>query len=124
VRDAECVELLRRALPRLGLRGGRCAAASRGAWPELCLRPEFREGVEFRHEDLRCTMRDGPFHLVLCRNVAFTYLDLDGQRAVPAGIAARLVRGGFLVVGARESLPEPASGFERSAGSLPISRRA
>lgn len=91
--------------------------------PELCLREAFREGVAFRREDLRQAMPDGPFHLVLCRNVAFTYFDLEGQRAVLAGIAARLVRGGFLVIGAHESLPEPTAGLERSAGPLPVFRR-
>lgn len=91
--------------------------------PELCLRAAFREGVELRQEDLRRAMPDGPFHLVLCRNLAFTYFDLDGQRAVLAGIAARLVPGGVLVVGAHESLPEPAAGLERR-GALPVFRRA
>ncbi len=91
---------------------------------ELCLRAAFREGVELRQEDLRLSMPDGPFHLVLCRNVAFTYFDLDAQRAVLAGIAARLVRSGFLIIGAHESLPEPTAGLERFAGPLPMFRRA
>jgi chemotaxis protein methyltransferase CheR len=92
--------------------------------PELCLRAAFREGVELRREDLRRAMPDGPFHLVLCRNVAFTYFDADGQRAVLAGIAARLALDGVLVVGAHEALPEPTAGLERSGGALPIFRRA
>jgi len=92
--------------------------------PELSLRAAFREGVELRREDLREVMPDGPFHLVLCRNVAFTYFDLDRQRAVLAGVAARLVPGGFLLVGAHESLPEPAADLERLTGTLPVFRRA
>jgi chemotaxis protein methyltransferase CheR len=92
----------------------------RGA--ELCLREAFRRGVELRREDLRRAMPGGPFHLVLCRNLAFTYFDPAGQRAVLAGITSRLVEGGFLVVGARERLPEPAAGFER-CGALPVFRR-
>ena len=92
--------------------------------PELCVRAAFRDGVELRQEDLRLTMPDGPFHLVLCRNVAFTYFDLERQRAILAGIAARLVRGGFVVIGAHESLPEPTAGLERLADRLPIFRRA
>lgn len=90
---------------------------------ELCVRAAFREGVEFRQEDLRVAMPDGPFDVILCRNVAFTYLERAAQRAVLAGIAARLVRGGFVVVGAHESLPEPAEGLERFADRLPIFRR-
>ena len=91
---------------------------------ELCLRPAFREDVEFRQEDIRLAMPDGPFDVILCRNVAFTYFERTAQRAVLAGIAARIVRGGFVVIGAHESLPEPAAGLERFAGRLPIFRRA
>jgi chemotaxis protein methyltransferase CheR len=90
---------------------------------EPCLRAPFREGVEFRREDLRLAMPDGPFDVILCRNVAFTYFEDPAQRAVLAGIAARLVRGGFLVIGAHESLPEPVEGLEAFAGRLPIFRR-
>jgi chemotaxis protein methyltransferase CheR len=91
--------------------------------PELCLRASFRDGVEFRHQDLRLAMPDGPFDVVFCRNVAFTYFDLEGQRAVLAGISARLVRGGFLVIGVHEGLPAHAA-LERAAEGLPIFRRA
>lgn len=51
LRDADCVALPRFALPRLGLR---------------------REGFR-RCQDLREEMLDGPFDLILCRNLAFTY---------------------------------------------------
>ena len=51
-------------------------------------------------------MPDGPFHLVLCRNLAFTYFDADRQREILRGIDERLVAGGYLLVGALESFPE------------------
>ena len=51
-------------------------------------------------------MPAGPFDLVLCRNLAFTYFDEEGQRKVLRGIDERLVEGGYLVLGAYESLPE------------------
>ena len=50
-------------------------------------------------------MPAGPFDLVLCRNLAFTYFDEQGQREVLRGIDERLVAGGYLVLGADESLP-------------------
>jgi chemotaxis protein methyltransferase CheR len=49
---------------------------------------------------------EGPFHLILCPNLAFNYLDEDRQRAVLRGIVERLVAGGYLLLGAGESLPE------------------
>jgi chemotaxis protein methyltransferase CheR len=90
---------------------------------EDCLRPEYREGLEFRQEDLRERMPEGPFHLVLCRNVAFTYFAPPVQRLVLARLVMRLAPGGLLVLGAHESLPEPVLGLTRAAGpSLPLFR--
>ncbi len=86
----------------------------------LCLRPEYREGLDFRCQDLRQGMPEGPFHLVLCRNVAFTYFARPVQREVLARLLARLVPGGVLAIGAHESLPEDAQGLVRAAGALPL----
>ena len=97
------------------------AFASMGG--ELCLRPEFREGLDFRCEDLRQRMPEGPFHLVLCRNVAFTYFAPLVQREVLARLLTRLVPGGLLAIGAHESLPEGVTGLTRAAGALPLFRR-
>jgi chemotaxis protein methyltransferase CheR len=90
---------------------------------EQCLAPELREDITFRCQDLRAELPDGPFHLVLCRNVAFTYFAPPLQREVLARIMERLVPGGLLVIGAHESLPEGAPHLERAAGPLPIFRR-
>ena len=86
----------------------------------LCLRPEYREGLDFRCQDLRQGMPEGPFHLVLCRNVAFTYFARPVQREVLARLLERLVPGGLLAIGAHESLPEDAQGLVRAAGVLPL----
>ncbi len=85
----------------------------------LCLRPEFRESVRLRREDIRRAMPGGPFHVVLCRNLAFTYFEDELQRRVLDGIAARIVPGGVLVVGAHESLPADGA-FAPAARRLPI----
>ena len=90
---------------------------------ELCLRDPFREGVEIVRADLRRDLPRGPFHLVLCRNLAFTYFDAEGQRRALEAIAQRLAEGGLLVIGVREALPAGAEGLERCAGPLPVYRR-
>lgn len=92
--------------------------------PEPCLAPAFREGLTFLRQDLRSVMPDGPFHLVLCRNVAFTYFAPPLQREVLPRLVERLVPGGLLVIGGHESLPEGAFALERAAGALPVFRRA
>ncbi len=84
-----------------------------------CVRPQFRADVELARQDLRRGMPEGPFHVMLCRNLAFTYFDDALQRRVLDGIASRVPAGGFLVLGIHERLPEGAA-FARFAGRLPI----
>jgi chemotaxis protein methyltransferase CheR len=102
-------------------------AAFSPAGPLLCLRPEYAAGIAFARQDLRREMPAGPFDLILCRNLAFTYFDAETQRRVLAGLRARLVPGGALVLGRHERLPDigaepplaerrPASGIFRLGG--------
>jgi chemotaxis protein methyltransferase CheR len=72
-----------------------------------CLRPELRAAVVLRCEDLRERQPQGPFDLVLCRNVAFTYFADEAQRRALERIVERLCPGGALVIGRHESLPGP-----------------
>lgn len=76
-----------------------------------CLRAELRERVDFSVEDVRLRQPDGPFDLVLCRNLVFTYFDEDWQRRLLARIGERLEPRGFLVLGRHETLPS-APAFE------------
>jgi chemotaxis protein methyltransferase CheR len=73
---------------------------------ELC--ESARQAVRFLRQDIRREMPDGPFDLILCRNLAFTYFDEAGQRDLLAKIAARLRAGGFLIVGIGETIPDAA----------------
>jgi chemotaxis protein methyltransferase CheR len=98
-------------------------AFTRTAEGEQCIASEFGEGLTFRCEDLRARMPAGPFHLVLCRNVAFTYFAPPLQREVLAKLVERLVPGGLLVIGAHESLPESTIPLARAAGPLPVFRK-
>ncbi|SEU17978.1 CheR family methyltransferase [Stigmatella erecta] len=90
---------------------------------EQCLTPELRQVPTFQRQDLRADMPEGLFHLVLCRNVAFTYFAPPLQREVLARLVERLAPGGLLTIGGHESLPEGAMGLERAAGPLPIFRK-
>ncbi|XXF77771.1 CheR family methyltransferase [Myxococcaceae bacterium GXIMD 01537] len=93
------------------------------AW---CVTAPFREGITFQQEDLRARMPPGPFHVVLCRNVAFTYFAREPlQREVLTGLVGRLVPGGLLVIGAHESLPGPAedAGLIHVSGAYSVFRK-
>ena len=78
---------------------------------EYRLRQEFRTGVRFLRQDIRRRMPRGPFDLVLCRNLAFTYFDEVGQRSVLRRIARRMIPGSVLLIGRNECLPADTYGF-------------
>jgi len=94
------------------------------AGDDWCLRSRFRVGIRFLCQDIREATPPGPFDLVLCRNLAFTYFDDPTRRRVLAAIAARLSPGGVLVIGAHERLPRAGPEFVPDPGDFPIYHRA
>jgi len=89
-----------------------------------CLRSEFRREVAFLEQDLREEIPFGPFHLVLCRNLVFTYFDEDGQRRIVKDLATRMPPGAILLLGKHERLPPDGTGFETVSAHLAIYKRA
>jgi chemotaxis protein methyltransferase CheR len=89
----------------------------------LCLRPEFRQGVRFLLQDIRSAMPDGPFDIILCRNLVFTYFDDALQRRLLDQICERLAPRGCLVLGAQERLPADSVDLASIGRGLPIYRR-
>jgi chemotaxis protein methyltransferase CheR len=71
-----------------------------------CLRPEYREPVELRRHDLRDRPPGGPYDLVLCRNLVFTYFADELQLVAGRRLTRSLRPEGAFVVGVHESLPE------------------
>lgn len=89
---------------------------------EYVLRPQFGAGTEFRQQDIRSELPEGPWHLVSCRNLVFTYFDEDLQRDVLRRIAGHVLPGGVLVIGKQESLPAGVEGVSPYHGALGIYR--
>lgn len=83
-----------------------CAAVFAVSGRMFRLEDAYRHGVTFVCQDVRAAMPVGPFDLVLCRNLAFTYFDDRAQREVLGQLLARLQPGGWLVVGSGERLPD------------------
>jgi chemotaxis protein methyltransferase CheR len=108
-----------RELPAAWVREG---FSKRGAL--FCLRPELRDSVTFRLQDIRVTSPTERFELVLCRNLAFTYFDESLQGQVLSRLRDRLRPGGVLVIGSHESLPAEPSGFVARESRLGIYERA
>ncbi len=86
------------------------------------IRPKFRRDIVFVRQDIRSEMPDGPFDLVLCRNLVFTYFDDATQRGLLAKICARLRPGAAFVIGSGETLPEPHADVAPWNGPAPIYR--
>jgi chemotaxis protein methyltransferase CheR len=88
------------------------------------VRDEIRGAVRFLRQDIRREMPAGPFHLVLCRNLAFTYFDRELQEEILASAGRRLHRSGLLVLGSHERLPGSGAGWDRSERVPWVYRRA
>jgi chemotaxis protein methyltransferase CheR len=87
------------------------------------VKPAFKHAVEFCLQDLRERLPVGPFDLILCRYLPFTYFDPPLQRRTLERLLTVLRPGGALVIGLKERLPEGARGVEPWAGELRIFRR-
>jgi chemotaxis protein methyltransferase CheR len=128
VHDAVLERARRAAFPASSLREltaeerARAFAAGDGDG-EHVVRPEIAARVTVARHDLRDPPPDGPFDLVLCRNVAFTYFAPEAQRAVLGRLAEAVRPGGALVVGLHETLPEPAAPFAPWPGARAVHRR-
>jgi chemotaxis protein methyltransferase CheR len=82
-----------------------CLLKGTGKYEEYCLvKREIRAAIEFKHFNLLddCSVL-GNFHVIFCRNVMI-YFDQQTQEALVNRLAARLVPGGYLLIGHSESL--------------------
>ncbi|MCK5063886.1 MAG: hypothetical protein KAQ97_01315, partial [Candidatus Fermentibacteraceae bacterium] len=70
------------------------------------LKSKYQNSVAFHQEDIRIIMPAGSFHLILCRNLVFTYFDVGLQQEILNRLKQHLVPGGVLVIGCHETLPD------------------
>ena len=88
-----------------------------------CLKQEFKPAVRFLRQDVRSESPPGAFDLVFCRNLAFTYFDQAVQVRVAETIHERLLPGGVLVLGVRETLPAGTPPFDALSERLALYRK-
>jgi len=84
------------------------------------LRPEFVPQVRWLCLDIRHGLPTGPWHLVLCRNLAFTYFDDSAQHELMSRLSEVAAPGGFLVLGSHERIPRDSSDFIPAHRHLPV----
>jgi chemotaxis protein methyltransferase CheR len=66
---------------------------------------QYLLNVHLARQDIRRESPSGLFHLILCRNLVFTYFDDKSQGQVLTRLFSKLEPGGALVLGSHEKLP-------------------
>ena len=87
------------------------------------LKAEHQRDVHFVEQDVRVAAPQGGFDLVLCRNLVFTYFDVEQQHKILDRIRTVIRPDGFLVIGIQENLPEGTRGFIVDSDKLKIFRK-
>jgi chemotaxis protein methyltransferase CheR len=77
------------------------------------LKEKYREGVEFQVQDIRNENPAGPFQIILCRYLAFTYFNEALQSEIVKRLSGLLTEGGALVIGSHGKLPSGDFGLVR-----------
>jgi chemotaxis protein methyltransferase CheR len=91
---------------------------------ELCLGDDYRAFVTFIVQDIRERAPEGLFHLILCRNLVFTYFDEILQRKATQRLTDSLAPGGALISGKSELIPDGPWGIEPWSPRLGVHRKA
>ena len=76
-----------------------------------CLKGHYKQQIQFFQQDIRQTMPESNFDLILCRNLLFTYFDEPLQRKILTLMKRKLQPGGYLIIGIHESLAKDSVGF-------------
>lgn len=69
------------------------------------LKEQYKEGITFIQQDILTEFPEGKFHIILCRNLVFTYFNKEYQQIVLQKILQRLELNGFFIIGNNENLP-------------------
>jgi len=90
---------------------------------EFVLRDHYRDNVELLRQDIRRDMPAGPFHLILCRYLAFTYFDAPLQHGIAERLLTRTMANGFVALGKHESWPMNVPGLVEARPGLRVYRK-
>jgi len=71
----------------------------------FCITEQHKKRVHFLQQDIRNAQPDSAFHLILCRNLVFTYFSRELQEEIIPKILLCLKPGGALIIGSHEELP-------------------
>lgn len=88
------------------------------------LHKKYRAMVNFKQQDIREQMPDGPFDIIFCKNLVAMYFDKQVGTRLLNAIVHRLGNGGLLLLGNHEPIDVDAiSGLKQENKGLPIFRK-
>ncbi len=76
-----------------------------------CVQDRFKKNIEWLQQDIRKSLPEGKFDLILCRNLVATYFDLELQLGTFDRMKSVLRPSGYLILGCHEKLPQGLDGF-------------
>jgi chemotaxis protein methyltransferase CheR len=82
----------------------------------------YKNPVQFLRQDIRDEMPSGEFGLILCRNLIFTYFDIQNQERLLGEMLLRLQPGGYFIIGSNERLPPGNKNLEQVKTGEPVYR--
>lgn len=71
------------------------------------IKERVKEYIQFEKRDIRESLPDQSFDLILCRNLVFTYFTEERQSEFLDDLKPRMKERSYLVIGSNESLPKP-----------------
>ncbi len=77
----------------------------------VILKDAYKDLVEFIEADIRSVKLGGPYHLVCCRYLVATYFSEPLQVQIFSKIRRAMPKGGVLVLGSHEKVPDEVKGF-------------
>lgn len=96
------------------------AFAEQDPGPSYKIKESVKSGVSFLQQDVTEEMPEGPFDIILSRYAVCLYLQSPQLSTVLADMVQRLRPGGFLVIGAKDHLP---NGFGERFGLSAVDYR-
>ncbi|MBN2365106.1 MAG: chemotaxis protein CheR [Calditrichaeota bacterium] len=72
---------------------------------EFKIKERYKKNIRFEKQDIRKEIPEGPFHMIFCRNLVFTYFEKNLQQKILQSITNKLLPGSYLIIGSHESLP-------------------
>ena len=86
------------------------------------VKEQLRKNISFERRDIRESIPDRVFDMVLCRNLVFTYFSEKRQRYFLQRLKPHLKKSGFLVIGSNEQVPET-EWLELASGTHSVFKR-